>query len=96
MRLLWVLGGPQVFKALGQGQRLIVRLILAAENPPQQGDVGEPLSDRAGRGRVALDPQRRLICLEQVHLLQGGVGLWPVETFQQEVQSQHAERATHS
>lgn len=84
LRLLRVFGGPQVFKAFSQGQRLIVRLILAAEDTPQEGDVGQPLSDWAGGSGVALYPKRRLVCLYQVNLLQGVVRLRPEDTGSQE------------
>lgn len=80
LRLLGIFGGPQVFKAFSQGQRLIVRLILAAENTTQEGDIGEPFTDWAGRSSVNFYPKRRLVSMQQVNFFQGMVRLWSVGT----------------
>lgn len=82
-RLLGVFGRPQVFKAFSQGQRLVVRLILAAENATQEGDVGEPFTDWAGRSSVNFYPKGRLVSMQQVDLLQGVVWLRSGETVYQ-------------
>lgn len=78
LRLLRVFGGPQVFKTFSRGQRLIVRLILAAENTTQEGDIGEPFTDWAGRSSVNFYPKCRLVSMQQVNLFQGMVWLWSV------------------
>lgn len=77
LKFLSVFGSPQILKTFSQSNWLVVRLILAAEDIPQQVDVGKLLSNWAGRGSVTFCPKTRIVCFHKFSFLQGAVRLWP-------------------